>query len=456
MSEKKFGKRLLTWVLVIVMMLTVVPLNVLAKDGDKSNNTSSGNDKWSPKVEFWCTNATVNVGSYGISTNLSTLLSGKDSLYFANESSLQSGTIDLSSNDKGTGRFWKAVVQDTTNKQNGEADDNKTNVGTPITAIFRAWNGYKYLTNDGQEFYFTDNQTLILYYKQAFVSSDTHGVIYGTDWGYSGSRNDATLKVTYAIRMESTSVDLASGPYWYNKKAGSIAGIGALLDPKYEIVKVTVNGSERTRDANGEISLDRNITGNEYTVIFYIKNISKIKVAYSWVGAPNTVILPTDSNEYTLEATGKVEVSLVDAAKCYKSGTIISRDGTNYIFSGWFLNSGYTGAEITDKFNATGDQHTLYGIWTSPIIVVDLDKDDSNTARFRKVLTNADKLTENEYRDFTITVTNNADSNDIYTGTVRSGKNTSSADFRFNRKMIFDSTNVGSNTYTVREETNSS
>ena len=30
MSEKKFGKRLLTWVLVIVMMLTVVPLNVLA------------------------------------------------------------------------------------------------------------------------------------------------------------------------------------------------------------------------------------------------------------------------------------------------------------------------------------------------------------------------------------------------------------------------------------------
>ena len=456
MSEKKFGKRLLTWVLVIVMMLTVVPLNVLAKDGDKSNNTSSGNDKWSPKVEFWCTNVTVNVGSYGTSTNLSTLLSGKGSLYFANEAPLQSGTIDLSSNDKGTGRFWKAVVQDTTNKQNGEADDNKTNVGTPITAIFRAWNGYKYLTNDGQEFYFTDNQTLILYYKQAFVSSDTHGVIYGTDWGYSERHNDATLKVTYAIRMESTSVDLASGPYWYNKKAGSIAGIGALLDPKYEIVKVTVNGSERTRDANGEISLDRNITGNEYTVIFYIKNISKIKVAYSWVGVPNTVALPTDSNEYTLEATGKVEVSLVDAAKCYKSGTIISRDGTNYIFSGWFLNSGYTGAEITDKFNATGDQHTLYGIWTSPIVVVDLDKDDSNTARFRKVLTNADKLTENEYRDFTITVTNNADSNDIYTGTVRLGKNTSSADFRFNRKMIFDSTNVGSNTYTVREETNSS
>lgn len=34
MSEKKFGKRLLTWVLVIVMMLTVVPLNVLADETD--------------------------------------------------------------------------------------------------------------------------------------------------------------------------------------------------------------------------------------------------------------------------------------------------------------------------------------------------------------------------------------------------------------------------------------
>ena len=34
MSEKKFGKRLLTWVLVIVMILTVVPLNVLADETD--------------------------------------------------------------------------------------------------------------------------------------------------------------------------------------------------------------------------------------------------------------------------------------------------------------------------------------------------------------------------------------------------------------------------------------
>ena len=34
MSEKKVGKRLLTWVLVLVMTLSLLPLNVLADEGD--------------------------------------------------------------------------------------------------------------------------------------------------------------------------------------------------------------------------------------------------------------------------------------------------------------------------------------------------------------------------------------------------------------------------------------
>lgn len=34
MSEKKVGKRLLTWVLVLVMTLSLLPLNVLAAGGD--------------------------------------------------------------------------------------------------------------------------------------------------------------------------------------------------------------------------------------------------------------------------------------------------------------------------------------------------------------------------------------------------------------------------------------
>lgn len=41
MSEKKVGKRLLTWVLVLVMTLSLLPLNVLADE-----TTSSGNVKY--------------------------------------------------------------------------------------------------------------------------------------------------------------------------------------------------------------------------------------------------------------------------------------------------------------------------------------------------------------------------------------------------------------------------
>lgn len=37
MSEKKVGKRLLTWVLVLVMTLSLLPLNVLAAEADEAD-----------------------------------------------------------------------------------------------------------------------------------------------------------------------------------------------------------------------------------------------------------------------------------------------------------------------------------------------------------------------------------------------------------------------------------
>ena len=40
MSEKKVGKRLLTWVLVLVMTLSLLPLNVLAAENDTPENTN--------------------------------------------------------------------------------------------------------------------------------------------------------------------------------------------------------------------------------------------------------------------------------------------------------------------------------------------------------------------------------------------------------------------------------
>ena len=42
MSEKKVGKRLLTWVLVLVMTLSLLPLNVLADETASSDNVKYG------------------------------------------------------------------------------------------------------------------------------------------------------------------------------------------------------------------------------------------------------------------------------------------------------------------------------------------------------------------------------------------------------------------------------
>lgn len=304
MSEKKLGKRLLTWVLVLVMMLSLLPVSALAKWDEQGGYGGGGNpstDPNSPEVEFWCTNAIVSVSGYGTGTALSTLLSNKKSLYFAEEAALQSGTINLSNYDKGIGRLWKAVVQSNSNKQTGNAGDDKTAAGTQITAISRDAQGYTYVTTAGTEDHFKSSETLVLYYKQAFASEPNYGVVYGTDWGYSARHDESPLKVTYAIRLENTTTDLATKDYWYNKDdTGTIKGIGALLNAGYELSKVTVDDKAVTPDANGEVTLDRK-TG--HTVIFYIKPITKIKVDYTWVGAPESLQLPTDNEEHLLNTS---------------------------------------------------------------------------------------------------------------------------------------------------------
>ena len=449
MSEKKLGKRLLTWVLVLVMMLSLLPVSALANWVEQGGHGGGGNpstDPNSPEVEFWCTNATVSVSGYGTGTALSTLLSNKKSLYFAEEAALQSGTINLSNYDKGIGRLWKAVVQSNRNKQTGNAGDDKTAVGTQITAISRDAQGYTYVTTAGTEEHFKSSETLVLYYKQAFASEPNYGVVYGTDWGYSTRRDESPLKVTYTIRLENTTTDLATKDYWYNEDdTGTIKGIGALLNAGYELSKVTVDDKAVTPDANGEVTLDRK---TDHTVIFYIKPITKIKVDYTWVGAPESLQLPTDNEEHLLNTP----VSLTDLAKTYQAGTVnLGNDGMTYVFSGWFLNPDYTGAPVTDSFTVTAEQHTLYGRWVSPVAVVDLNG-AIGAPMFQKTLSNADKLTDSDSRTFTVTVKN---ANDVYTGTATVSNVNPTAAFTFDKVMLFDIYDVGVHPYTVQETSGS-
>ncbi len=75
-----------------------------------------------------------------------------------------------------------------------------------------------------------------------------------------------------------------------------IKGIGAQLNPKYEISKITVDGTEQ--DLDKEVSLDRK---SPHVVTFYIKSVETTKVQYHWIGAENLgddVTLPTDTADY--------------------------------------------------------------------------------------------------------------------------------------------------------------
>ena len=82
---------------------------------------------------------------------------------------------------------------------------------------------YSYLTAAGQTGTLNSKQTVVVYYKQVFVTNSNYGIIYGTDWGYSdGGHADATTKITYQFAQENndgTTTILKSGDYWYAQKS---------------------------------------------------------------------------------------------------------------------------------------------------------------------------------------------------------------------------------------------
>ena len=469
MMKKKSGKRFLSWLLAAVMIIALMPANAFANDDNDYGGIDTYANQSNDNVEFWCTNSRVNVGGK-TSASLNSLLSGKTQLVFAQESSLQEGTL---TNGSGlTGKLWKVMVQDNRNKQTGNSNDNKTGTGTEITSIWGEWKWihfqgyryqYNYLTADGKTGTLRSNQTVVVYYKQVFVTDSNYGIIYGTDWGYNdGSHDDAPTRITYQFAQENnngTPTILKSGDYWYAKKTDPIKGIGAQLNPKYEISKITVDDTECT---NGEeISLDRQ---SSHVVTFYIRSVETTKVQYNWIGAENLgVELPTDDTEYNWDE----KAPLTEEAKAFTPNLIqTDADGVKYMFSGWYNNPNFEGNPV-EELTVSENSYTFYGRWISNVIEIDLNKDEDGTARFQKTLASADKLADNDAREFTISITNDADSDETYTGTATVSKNVSTAPFVFDdsQKLVFDITDAIENgtpaedgidySYTVAETSSS-
>ena len=469
MMKKKSGKRFLSWLLAAVMIIALMPANAFANDDNDYGGIDTYANQSNDNVEFWCTNSRVNVGGK-TSASLNSLLSGKTQLVFAQESSLQEGTL---TNGSGlTGKLWKVMVQDNRNKQTGNSNDNKTGTGTEITSIWGEWKWihfqgyryqYNYLTADGKTGTLNSKQTVVVYYKQVFVSDSNYGIIYGTDWGYSdGSHDKAPTMITYQFAQENndgTTTILKSGNYWYAQKSDLIQGIGAQLNPKYKISKITVDETEWT--GGQEVSVDRQ---KSHVVTFYIKSVETTKVQYNWIGAENLdVELPTDDTEYNWDE----KAPLTEEAKAFTPNLIqTDADGVKYMFSGWYNNPNFEGNPV-EELTVSENSYTFYGRWISNVIEIDLNKDEDGTARFQKTLASADKLADNDAREFTISITNDADSDETYTGTATVSKNVSTAPFVFDdsQKLVFDITDAIENgtpaedgidySYTVAETSSS-
>lgn len=92
MMKKKSGKRFLSWLLAAVMIIALMPANAFANDDNDYGGIDTYANQSNDNVEFWCTNSRVNVDGK-TSASLNSLLSGKTQLVFAQESSLQEGTL---------------------------------------------------------------------------------------------------------------------------------------------------------------------------------------------------------------------------------------------------------------------------------------------------------------------------------------------------------------------------
>lgn len=62
MMKKKSGKRFLSWLLVAVMIIALMPANAFANDDNDYGGIDTYANQSNDNVEFWCTNSRVNVG----------------------------------------------------------------------------------------------------------------------------------------------------------------------------------------------------------------------------------------------------------------------------------------------------------------------------------------------------------------------------------------------------------
>ena len=92
MMKKKSGKRFLSWLLAVVMIIALMPATAFANDDNDYGGIDTYANQSNNNVEFWCTNSKVAVGGK-TSASLDSLLSGKKQLVFPRKQLCRQGLL---------------------------------------------------------------------------------------------------------------------------------------------------------------------------------------------------------------------------------------------------------------------------------------------------------------------------------------------------------------------------
>ena len=311
MSEKKVGKRLLTWVLVLVMTLSLLPLNVLAVENSNAGEKSSGiefskevskqpdaDKNYTITMEAWATGTTTPTESvkpmdivlvldvsgsmdegftettykeYSSETPNSEFWNVKDNLYFkTNDSSYQKVTLERDATD-----FTYTAVTPTYNdiwygeyyvKSNEAADAKRVT----IKWYDRGFNSGYYLTIDDQiagdpirRWEWNDKAVAAGYtFYEKTASSYTYTYTYTDDNGDRQSTtvgNDQTIGWTLYARSEVSSTKMSALQSAVNSFIESVGN--SSKDHRIAIVKFASDNSDEV--------------GNDFT-FWYGYNCSQI------------------------------------------------------------------------------------------------------------------------------------------------------------------------------------
>lgn len=325
MAGKKTGKRMLTWVLVLVMALSLLPLNALAADGSETDSSSGMiftkqlvSDE--PDKVYAGQRELINGKDITVNLNSTTKtvkVTGYDfSKHYTESDDPEELVIEIKVKPSGDGCTSKEIP---TNDDTAEPHAARVEVEVK--------------SEDG-----TGTETkIVTSHETAKVTG--HQVIYNPDGGTGNITGNGLYYPQGAAVPVTDSEPTREG----HKFTGWTITKPDTDSPEINTDETT--GKKTFTMPAADVTLTAQWTANKYTVTYALTDNVK----------PSNYSEPTDNKEYT-----KDEEYTVDST--HKEGDKVVENGYTYTFSGWKLNG--AGNVLTGNQTMGDGNVVLKGTWT--------------------------------------------------------------------------------------------